>query len=74
MGEVLEALKKNKYLDRNKRVFELSELLMFLHDDTLSRLAGTGKTHEVTTAALYHLSDVCYEIWGKRKIKEKNHE
>ena len=67
MGEVLEALQRNKYVDQKKRTFELSEIIMFLHDETLQRLADTGKTREVTTAALYHLSAVCYEIWGKRK-------
>ena len=44
MGEVLEALKRNKYVDRKKRMFELSEIIiMFLHDETLQRLADTGK-------------------------------
>jgi hypothetical protein len=53
--------------DREERVFQLSEIIMFLNDETLQRLADTGKTHVVTTAALYHLSAVCHEIWGKRK-------
>ena len=65
MGEVLEALKRNKYVNRKKRTFELSEIIMFLHDETLQRLACTGKTREVTTAALYHLSTVCYVLWSK---------
>jgi hypothetical protein len=67
VGEIVEALKKNKYL-----TFELSEIIMFLNDETLQRLADTGKTHVVTTAALYHLSAVCHEIWGKRKVKGKD--
>ena len=65
MGEIVDTLKRNKYVDRKKRTFELSEIIMFLHDETLQRLADTGKTREVTTAALYHLSAVCYVLWGK---------
>ena len=70
MGEVLEALKRNKYLDdkrgiRDERVKVLSNIIFDLNDETLRRLAGTGKEGRgVTTAAMYHLSKVCYFLYG----------
>lgn len=82
MGEIVEALKRNKFLnkattpeERARRVKFLSAIILDLNDATLERLAGTGKKRrhaetarrQVTTAAMYHLSWVMYRLYGERK-------
>jgi len=65
MGKLVEELKRNKYLDRERRFKQLSTIILDLNDETLRRLADTGKKREVTTAAMYHLSAAMYHLWAK---------
>ena len=75
MGEVLEALKRNKFLnkattpeERARRISCLSGIVLDYNDETFRRLADTGKEQRgVTTAAMYHLSATMYYLYGRRK-------